>query len=84
MKNVVSEMTGRGLEQPQKDYAAFRRAGEEIGVAESGDVLIIGAVLVRLHRGGHVLNILARELGRDKTEINLAGDDGNILISRTK
>lgn len=43
VKNVVNEMTVKGLEIPKKDYSQAKAAGEAKGVVKETDVVIIGA-----------------------------------------
>ena len=43
VKNVVNEMTVKGLEIPKKDYTPYKEAGEAVGVIREADVVIIGA-----------------------------------------
>ena len=42
VKNVVNEMTVKGLVIPKKDYSQAKAAGEAIGVIKETDVVIIG------------------------------------------
>lgn len=46
VKNVVSDMTVKGMELPGRDYEAFARAGEEAGVLAEADVTIVGLGIV--------------------------------------
>ena len=43
VRNVVSEMTAKGVTIPTRDYEPFIKAGKEIGVIREADVVIIGA-----------------------------------------
>lgn len=43
VKNVVNELTVKGLEIPHKDYTPYKEAGEACGVIKEADVVIVGA-----------------------------------------
>lgn len=43
VKNVVSEMTVKGLDIPKKDYSQAKAEGEAKGVIKETDVVIVGA-----------------------------------------
>jgi len=82
VKNVVSEMTVRGLEIPQKDYSAFKRAGEAIGVVDSVDVLIVGAGIsgcgIARALAKYELNILVIDKAEDVATGATKANNGNI------
>ena len=46
VKNVVSDMTVRGMEIPGRDYEALAREGEKKGVLAEADVVIVGLGIV--------------------------------------
>lgn len=69
VRNVVSDMTVKGLDIPQKDYASVAASGKKCGVIDKADVVIVGAGISGC--------AIARELSRYdlKTVVVESGDD---------
>ena len=61
VRNVVNEMTVRGLVIPKKDYRPFAEAGRKKGVIRRADVVIVGAGVSGCG--------IARELSKYKLDI---------------
>jgi glycerol-3-phosphate dehydrogenase len=82
VKNVVSEMTVRGLAVPKKDYTALKRAGEAIGVVGRVDVLIVGAGIsgcgIARELAKYDLDILVIDKGEDVATGATKANNGNI------
>jgi len=82
IKNVVSEMTVKGMELPRTDYSAHKQAGEAIGVIEKVDVLIIGAGIsgcgIARELAKYDLNILVAEKTEDVATGATRANNGNI------
>lgn len=69
VRNVVSEMTVKGLDIPQKDYASIVASGKNCGMLDEADVVIVGAGISGC--------AIARELSRYDLKIIVveSGDD---------
>ena len=82
VKNVVSEMTVRGLDIPKKDYSAFKSGGEVIGVVDSVDVLVIGAGIsgcgIARELAKYDLRILVIDKAEDVATGATKANNGNI------
>jgi len=82
VKNVVSEMTVKGLVIPVKDYSAFKHNGQAIGTVEYVDVLIIGAGIsgcaVARELSKYRLNILVTDMADDIATGATKANNGNI------
>ncbi|MCI9137781.1 MAG: NAD(P)/FAD-dependent oxidoreductase [Lachnospiraceae bacterium] len=69
VRNVVSEMTAKGVVIPERDYGPFREAGERIGVIREADVVIVGAGIsgcgIARELSRYPLNIVVVERGND-------------------
>lgn len=69
VRNVVSEMHAKGVQESKPDYDSMVRKGRDIGVIERADVVIIGAGIIGAE--------LARELSKYDLKIVVVerGDD---------
>jgi glycerol-3-phosphate dehydrogenase len=76
IKNVASSMTVRGMELPKKNYAPYKKQGEEIGVIDNADVLIIGAGISGCG--------IARELSKYRLNILVVEKDDDVATGATK
>lgn len=69
VRNVVSEMTAKGITIPVRNYEPFREAGEKIGVILEADVVIVGAGIsgcgIARELSRYPLNIVVVERGND-------------------
>ncbi len=69
VRNVVSDMTARGVVMKKKDYTPFVEAGEKKGVVEECDVLIVGAGIIGCGIAREIakynLKVLVAEMGDD-------------------
>ncbi|WP_195268366.1 FAD-dependent oxidoreductase [Eubacterium sp. 1001713B170207_170306_E7] len=82
VRNVVNELTVKGMEIPKKDYSAFRKQGEAIGVIDDVDVVIIGAGIsgcgIARELSKYQLNILVTEMSDDVATGATKANNGNI------
>lgn len=76
VKNVVNKLTAGGKAAPQKDYSALRAAGEQAGLLEEADVLIIGAGISGCG--------IARELSKYKFKVVVAEMSDDVAAGVTK
>ncbi|MEM5768543.1 MAG: FAD-dependent oxidoreductase, partial [Bacillota bacterium] len=82
VKNVVNKLTAGGKAAPQKDYSAFRAAGEQSGVVDEADVLIIGAGItgcgIARELSKYALKVVVVEMGDDVATGVTKANNGNI------
>ena len=82
IRNVVNDMTVKGLEIPKKDYTPYIEAGNEIGVIDDVDVVIIGAGIsgcgIARELAKYPLNIHVVEMGDDVANGATKANNGNI------
>ncbi len=82
VKNVVSDMTVDGLEIPKKDYSKFVQAGNQIGVVDAADVVIIGAGVsgcgIARELSRYDLKIIVVEMGDDVANAASKANNGDI------
>ena len=82
IKNVVNDMTVKGLEIPKKDYTPYIEAGNKIGVIDDVDVVIIGAGIsgcgIARELAKYPLNIRVVEMGDDVANGATKANNGNI------
>lgn len=69
VRNVVSNMTAKGVVIPKKDYKPFVEAGQKVGVIREADVVIVGAGIsgcgIARELSRYPLNIVVVEKGDD-------------------
>lgn len=82
IKNVVNDMTVKGLEIPKKNYTPYKEAGEAKGVIDDVDVVIIGAGIsgcgIARELSKYPLNIRVVEMGDDVANGATKANNGNI------
>ena len=82
VKNVVNKLTVPGLTIPKKDYSPYRRLGEEKGVVEEADVVIIGAGIsgcgIARELSKYDLRIVVAEMSDDVATGATKSNNGNI------
>lgn len=82
VRNVVSDMTVDGLEIPKKSYEEFVRKGNEIGVIDTADVVIIGAGVsgcgIARELSRYNLKIIVTEMGDDVANAASKANNGDI------
>ncbi len=82
VKNVVNKLTAGGKAAPQKDYSAFRAAGEQAGVVDEVDVLIIGGGItgcgIARELSKYALKVAVAEMGDDVATGVTKANNGNI------
>lgn len=82
VRNVVSDMTAKGVAIPHKDYSALRAQGEAKGVVADVDVLIVGAGVtgcgIARELSKYDLSILVAEMGDDVAMGATKANNGNI------
>lgn len=82
VRNVVNELSVKGLEIPKKDYTAYREQGKNIGVIDDVDVLIIGAGVsgcgIARELSKYKLNIMVAEMSDDVATGATKANNGNI------
>ena len=82
VKNVVNEMTVKGLVIPKKDYSQAKAAGEAIGVIKETDVVIIGAGVsgcgIARALAKYDMNVTVVEMGDDVCCGASKANNGNI------
>lgn len=76
VKNVVNELTAKGVVVPQKDYAALRAKGEAAGVIDEADVVIVGAGISGCG--------IARELAKYRWRIVVVERTDDVAMGATK
>jgi len=89
VKNVVSDMTVKGLEIPKRDYSEILRKGTSIGVTDEADVVVVGlgitgcGVIRELSK--YNLKIIAVEMGDDVcTGVSKANNGGVHMAGMVK
>lgn len=82
VRNVVNELSVKGMAVPKKDYTAYREQGEAIGVIDDVDVLIIGAGIsgcgIARELSKYQLSILVAEMSDDVATGATKANNGNI------
>lgn len=82
VRNVVNELSVKGMAVPKKDYTACREQGEAIGVIDDVDVLIIGAGIsgcgIARELSKYQLSILVAEMSDDVATGATKANNGNI------
>lgn len=82
VKNVVSEMTVRGLEIPRKDYRPYVERGTAAGVIGEADVVIVGAGVtgcgIARELAKYPLDIIVVEMSDDVCTGASKANNGNI------
>lgn len=82
IKNVVNELSVRGIQIPKKDYTPYLESGKNIGVVDDVDVLIIGAGIsgcgIARELSKYKLNILAIDMGEDVATGATKANNGDI------
>ena len=82
VKNVVNELSVRGMPAPRKNYGPCCEAGQKIGLIDSVDVLIIGAGIsgcgIARELSKYQLNILVIEQADDVAAGATRANNGNI------
>lgn len=82
IKNVVNKLCVEGLEIPHKDYSQYREQGEQKGIVEDVDVLIIGGGIsgcgIARELSKYKLNVLLVEMSDDVATGTSKANNGNI------
>lgn len=82
VKNVVNEMTVKGLEIPRKDYSGFKEKGLAAGDIGAADVVIIGAGVsgcgIARELAKYPLDIVVVEMSDDVCTGASKANNGNI------
>lgn len=82
VRNVVSDLTARGVHVPVKDYGPYREAGRAAGVTGEADVVIIGAGIsgcgIARELSRYCLDILVVEMGDDVASAASKANNGDI------
>jgi glycerol-3-phosphate dehydrogenase len=82
VRNVVNELSVRGKPAPRKDYRPYRDMGTRIGLADTVDVLIIGAGIsgcaIARELSKYRLRILVVDKGDDVASGATKANNGNI------
>jgi len=85
VKNVVSELTVNGSKPPQKDYTPFVKKGNEIGVIDSADVVIIGLGItgcgIARELAKYDLKIIAIDSCEDVGTVTTKANNGGVHAS---
>lgn len=76
VKNVVNELSARGVSVPRKDYAALRAKGEAAGTIDEADVVIVGAGISGCG--------VARELAKYRWKIVVVEAADDVAMGATK
>lgn len=82
VRNVVNELTVKGLVIPKKDYSAFAEAGRQKGVIRKADVVIVGAGVcgcgIARELSKYDLDIVVVEMSDDVCTGASKANNGNI------
>ena len=82
VKNVVNELTVKGMTIPHKDYTPFVKQGEEVGEIANVDVLIIGAGISGCGIAREIskfdLDVLVIDMGDDVATAATKANNGDI------
>lgn len=82
VKNIVNELTVKGMAIPQKDYTPYCKKGEELGVVENVDIVIVGAGIsgcgIARELSKYKLNILVVDMGDDVATGATKANNGDI------
>ncbi|HOS19369.1 MAG TPA: FAD-dependent oxidoreductase, partial [Clostridia bacterium] len=76
VKNVVNELSAKGVSVPRKDYAALRAKGEAAGTIDEADVVIVGAGISGCG--------VARELAKYRWKIVVVEAADDVAMGATK
>ena len=82
VRNVVSDLTVEGLEIPKKSYDEFIQKGNEIGVIDTADVVIIGAGVsgcgIARELSRYNLKVIVTDMGDDVATGASKANNGDI------
>ncbi|MEG0377353.1 MAG: FAD-dependent oxidoreductase, partial [Eubacterium sp.] len=82
VKNVVNELSVKGMDIPQKDYSMALKKGKEIGEIEAVDVVVIGAGIsgcgIARELSKYKMDILVVEMASDVATGATKANNGNI------
>jgi len=85
VKNVVSEMTVKGMEIPKKDYSGIVKKGNEIGVIDEADVVVAGLGItgcgIIRELAKYDLKIIAVEMGEDVCTAASKANNGGVHMA---
>lgn len=59
VRNVVCEMTAKGVTIPHKDYTPYVQAGQARGVVDEADVVVVGAGITGCGVAGNCANMIS-------------------------
>lgn len=85
VRNIVSDLTVKGMTIPKKDYTPFIRQGEEIGVIDQADVIVVGLGItgcgIARELSKYDLKIIAIDMGEDVATAASKANNGGVHMA---
>jgi len=85
VRNVVSDLSVKGLEIPRKDYSPYIAQGKEIGVIDEADVVIVGLGIVGCATARALskynLKVIALDMGDDVSTAASKANNGGVHMA---
>lgn len=85
VRDVVSDMTIKGVYLPKKDYTPYIKRGREIGVIDKADVVVVGLGItgcaVARELSKYNLKIIALDMGEDVSTAATKANNGGVHMA---